>query len=514
MKQAKPIPIQHTGIVLDLPPEEVDVESWTGGANMTFRDGITERVGGYARFSDPLASPTPLYGQSLVIGADAYWIYFTVNKIYVTNGAVQTDITPVGGLTNTVAGEWSCCLLNGIPCFNNGHNPPMYWDRDTTHKALVLPGWPATARCKSLRATKYHLLALNITDGAINYGNQVWWSAGAQAGAIPQEWTPTASNDAGDVILADTPGVIVDGLGLRDTFMVYKDTSTYVMQYVAGTYVFTARLLFLTTGVLALNCVVEANGMHWMLTGTDVVRHDGQSYVSVVDKKVQKKLIQSIEPLKRSMCCVEGRILNKQVWVAIPEAGQSWLTKAYVIDVNTGDIGIRTLPNVASLAHGIVAGISTAATWDGDSNPWETDMSFWDQQSYDPSQDSLLMFDAVNSHLFNTDVIGTADGQPVHAYIERLGGMFGDFTSHKVVTAVYPRIEGQPGETLMITLGGSAWFNQPIAWGEPQEFVIGTDVCVTDIVEGRLLSVRIEGTTPSVWKVYRYAAVVATQGAF
>ncbi len=512
MKQAKPIPLHHSGIVLDFPPEEVKPECWTGGQNMVFRDGITERVGGYEAFADPLSGDGPLYGQNIIIGADSYWIYFTATKIYVTNSATHWDITPAGGLTLTNAGEWSACLLNGIPCFNNGHNPPMYWDRDTTHKALVLPGWPATARCKAIRATKYHLIALNITDGAVNYGNQVWWSSGAQAGAIPQEWTPTASNDAGDVICADTPGVIIDGLGLRDTFMVYKDTSTYVMQYVAGTYVFTTRLLFLTTGVLALNCVVESNGQHWLLTGNDVVRHDGQTFASVVDDKVQKKLIGSIEPLKRSMCCVSGRVLNKQVWIAIPETGQQWLTKAWVVDVMTGDIGLRDLPNVAALANGNVAGITAAATWEGDPNPWNVDMSFWDQQSYDPSQDSLVMFDKVNNHFYNTDTIGTNAGAPVHAYIERLAGVFGDIMSHKVVTAVFPRIEGQVGDVLTITLGGSAWFDRPIEWGEPQEFVIGQDVAVTDIVEGRLLSLRIEGNTVNVWRIYRYAVKIVQQG--
>jgi hypothetical protein len=353
---------------------------------------------------------------------------------------------------------------------------------------------------------------MNITDGPITYQNQAWWSAGAQPGTVPQEWTPTASNDAGDVILSDTPGGIVDGLGLRDTFVVYKDSSTYVMTYVAGTYVFTSRLLFLTTGALALNCVVEANGMHWVLTGTDVVRHDGQSFASIVDMKVQKKLIQAIEPSKRKMCCVQARILNKQVWVAIPEAGQQWLTKAYVIDVTNGDVGIRTLPNIASLAHGVVAQIGAAHNWDNATTTWDEDTTFWDQQTYDPTQDSLLMFDAVNSHLYNTDTIGTADGAPVHAYVERLGGPVGDFEAHKVMTGIYPRIEGQPGQVLTITLGGQPWFNFPITWGDPQEFVIGTDTFVSDIVEGRLLSVRFEGTTDNIWRVYRYAVKVAQQG--
>lgn len=512
MKQAKPIPVQHQGIVLDLPPEEVDPAHWTGGANMIFRDGITERVGGYLRYADPLPQASPLYAFNVVIGAESYWLVFYPNHVYVTNGTTHYNITPAGGLLTTTAGEWSCCLLNGIPCFNNTHNVPLYWNLNTGSLAVALPGWPSTARCKAIRATKYHLFALNITDGALNYQNQVWWSAAAQAGAIPQEWIPSANNDAGDSVLSDTPGVIIDGLALRDTFIVYKESSTYVMQYVAGTYIFTTRLLFLTTGIQALNCVVEANGLHWLLTGNDVVRHDGQNYLSVVNLKVQKKLIQSIDPNRRRLCCVEARILNKQVWVAIPEQGNQWLNKAYVIDVTTGDVGVRDLPQVASLAHGIVGNIGVNSSWNADNNAWETDVTFWDQQSFDPTQDSLLMVDAVRAHLYNVDVIGTADGAPVHAYIERLGAPVGDFSKHKVITAVTPRIEGELGDVLTFTLGGQTYFNQSIVWGDPQEFVIGQDVHVTDIVEGRLLSVRIEGTTNSPWRLYRYAIKTVDQG--
>ncbi|MNV72103.1 hypothetical protein D3C71_1651630 [compost metagenome] len=200
------------------------------------------------------------------------------------------------------------------------------------------------------------------------------------------------------------------------------------------------------------------------------------------------------------------------MWVAIPEQGNQWLNKAYVIDVTTGDVGVRSLPNVASLAHGIVGNIGVNSSWNADGNAWETDVTFWDQQSFDPTQDSLLMVDAVRAHLYNVDVIGTADGAPVHAYIERLGAPVGDFSKHKVITAVTPRIEGELGDVLTFTLGGQTYFNQSIVWGDPQDFVIGQDVHVTDIVEGRLLSVRIEGTTNSPWRLYRYAIKTVDQG--
>jgi len=512
MKQAQWEPIQHLGIVLDKPPEEVPPDVWTGGQNVSFRDGMTTRTGGWERFADPLPVPSPLYAMNVIIGPDSFWLYMTVNKVYVTDGVTHWDLTPVGGLSVSEAGDWSGCILNGIPCVNNGSDPPMYWNLSTASKLATLPGWPVGATCRALRATKYHLMALNITEGIQNYPTQVWWSAGAQAGSLPAEWTPTAANDAGDVVLGDTPGGIVDGLALRDTFIVYKEFSTYVMQYVAGQYVFTTRKLFLTTGIQALNCVVEANGLHWLFTGTDVVRHDGQNYVSVVDEKVKRTLVESIEPGKTKMCCVESRILNQQVWVCIPEANESWLTKAYIIDITSGAVGIRLLPDIAAVCRGIVADVGAGNSWNADPNPWSSDVTFWDQQSYSPTQDSMLMVDSANAHLFAVDTIDTADGQPVHAYVERLGAPLGSFISHKVVTALVPRIEGEPGDLLMISMGGQAWFGQPISWGTPQPFVIGQTVGVSDIVEGRLLSVRFEGTTNSVWKLYKYSVKYAEIG--
>lgn len=514
MKQAAYEVSKQLGIVLDRPPEEVAPENWTGGENVAFRNGFTYRVGGYSRYAEPLAAPGPLFALNVIVGAVVYWLYATATKVYATNGVTHWDLTPVGGLSPSQAGEWSGCILNGIPCLNNSRNPPMYWNLQTGTPLQTLPGWPAGALCKALRATKYHLIAMHISEGATIYPNQVWWSNGAQAGSLPTEWTPTAANDAGDVICGDTPGAIIDGMALRDGFVIYKEFSTYLMQYVAGQYVFTTRKLFLNSGIQALNCVTEDNGFHYVFTGTDVIRHDGQNFVSLVDEKVKRTLVQSINPAKKSMCSVSSRFLNRQVWVNIPEANADWLTKAYVIDVETGDIGVRTLPLVSGCWRGIVSDPGDGDGWDVDPNSWDSDPTFWDQQAYSPTQDSMLMTDPIGSHLFSVDTSELADGAPVPAFVERLGAPLGDFVAHKVVTGIVPRIEGTPGDVLTFRLGGQAFFGQPIAWGDPVPFVIGSSIAVSSIVEGRLLSLRIEGTTQGAWKLHRYAIKYAEIGQF
>lgn len=513
MKQPAYQKVKQLGVVLDVPAEETPPENWTGCQNMAFKDGYAYRTGGHKRYASPTQTP-PLFAMNVIIGVESFWIYCGATQVWVTNGVTHWNITPAGGLSTTQPGEWTGCMINGIPCLNNQHNPPFYWALNTSVPAVTLPGWPAAARCKALRASKYHLFALNIIDGPNQYPDQLWWSAGAQAGNVPQEWVPTAANDAGDVILADTPGHIVDGLGLRDVFMVYKEYAVHILQYVAGQFVWTQRKLFTTIGVQGLNCVVEAAGFHWVFTGTDVVRHDGQNLDSVVDEKVKETLVKSIEPSRRGLCQVVERQLGQQVWVCIPEANQQWQTKAYIIDVVAGDIGIRLLPNLAGVFRGIVADPGTGNAWDTDPDSWDSDPTFWNQQSYSITDDSLLMVDNVNSRLYSVDTSDTADGAMISSYLERLSAPLGAFEVRKLVTRLVPRIDGVQGDVIMITMGGQSYFHQPIRWGTPQPFVIGQSISVDDIVEGRLVSVRFEGTTQGSWRLYQYAVRYVEQGEF
>jgi hypothetical protein len=318
--QTQYIKNKHLGVIQDLAPEEVPPEHWTRVINVSFPDGDSRRREGYAQYSPALpADQEPFYGGS-VTGTNGinYWVWMTNNQVWVTDGDTHTEITPAGGLLDTDPGTWTFTVLGGIPVFNNPVNPPMYWDLNTANPALILPGWPANTTCLSMRAVKYHLVALNITEASINYPSQVWWSEGAQAGAIPQEWVPTAENDAGDAIIGDSAGAIVDAFPLRDQLVIYKNSSTYTMQYVAGQYVYAFRKLFPTVGMQSLNCACEIEGRQVVFTGEDVIMHDGQNFESMVDHKVQRTLVDSVDKDKIGLCNVVARVVDRQVWVCLP----------------------------------------------------------------------------------------------------------------------------------------------------------------------------------------------------
>jgi len=506
----------HWGIVTDIPPEEVSPDRWTGGSNVQFQEQASRRCGGYEKFADPLLPGGPLFALNVIFGAVTYWIYCSDTGVFITDGSLHWDITPPAGLLPVKAGDWTGTILNGIAVINNGRNAPMYWDFNTANPVQTLPGWPPGATCRAIRSFKYHLFALGIFDGGTDKPDTLWWSAGAEPGAIPQEWTPSPSNDAGDMVLADAPGVIVDGMSLRDTFIVYKDFSTYALTYVAGQYVYTQRKLFLTTGLQAKNCIAEINGQHWVFTGTDVIKHDGQNAVSVVQDKVKQQLVGSINPDKTGMCCVTQRTKNNQFWVAIPETGNDHLTKAYVIHTLTGDVGIRELPGVDFIARGIVNIRAGDISWDGDTTPiaWDADTGMWDQQNYSPTEDSILWCDATDAALWSVDTSGSADGQPIYAYLERQSLPTNDNILRAFVTRVIPRLDGQQGEVIQIRTGGQAFFGQPITWSEPQDFTIGESVACDFQTEGRLISVRFEASTMRQWILHSYTLEIVDLGLF
>lgn len=504
---------KHSGIVTDLPPEEVAPINWTGGSNVQFQETATVRVGGYEAFADIILGTAPLFTLSVIVGPNAYWIYCSTTHVYVTDGQNHWNITPAAGLTPCELGDWTATILNGIPVLNNTLDAPFYWDLHTGNKCLALPGWPAGATCKVIRSFKYHLFALNIFDGS-EQPNTLWWSESAVPGAIPQEWTPTPENDAGDMTLADTPSGIVDGLPLRDNLIIYKDYATYALSYVAGQYVYTQRKLFLTSGLQSANCVTEINGEHWAFTGTDLIRHDGQNYVSVVQNKVKRDLVDSIEPSKLKAVCVTARHRNQQIWVGIPTAGKSFLNKAFVINIVSGDIGTRELPNVAFLARGVVNPGNHNISWESDNQPWDEDITFWDQQNYSPTEDSILMAGGSQIKLWSVDSDDLANGQPMHAYVERLSLPTNDNILRTLVTRVAPRLKGTPGDVINISVGGQDFFDQPIAWSPPQPFTIGSSVAINCQVEGRLISVRFEGTTSGKWTVFSYKLAIVDLGLY
>ena len=157
---------------------------------------------------------------------------------------------------------------------NAGASSPVFWGTSPGSPAEVLTNWPAGAKCGALRPHTNYLMALDYTDELANpFPQLIKWSDAAEPGTIPQEWAPAPSNQAGSVSCAATPGAVVDGLTLRQQFIVYKQSSTFSLDFIGGQFIFGLRLLFANIGALSRNCVVEFEGKHAVLSDGDFIVH-------------------------------------------------------------------------------------------------------------------------------------------------------------------------------------------------------------------------------------------------
>jgi hypothetical protein len=110
--------------------------------------------------------------------------------------------------------------------------------------------------CRSMRAFRTFLVALYVQKAGVNYPRLVKWSTEASTQTTPTSWNETDSTvDAGEYELADTKGDILDGLQLRDAFMIYKEDATYSMQFVGVPFIFSFRQLSPTIGAISQRTV-------------------------------------------------------------------------------------------------------------------------------------------------------------------------------------------------------------------------------------------------------------------
>src|SRR5205807_2105214 len=153
------------------------------------------------------------------------------------------------------------------------------------------------------------------------------------------------------------------------------------------------------------------------------------------------------------------------------EAGSTTPNLALVWNYKDRTVSLRDIPNLNHAAYGPVE-TGLAQPWDGDSSPWASDITQWNASEFTPDAARALMA-SNDQKLFLLDSSTTFDGVLPAAYLERRGLSFGEPESLKLIRGVRPRIAGNPGETVIVRVGGA---NDPYTdpvYGPPMTHVIG-----------------------------------------
>lgn len=508
------------GVIKDIAASELPPNAWSDAKNIRFLDGSALQFLGHGQvYQSPPAAPQ--YMLQANVGPDRYWLYATADKQYAvsntTGASVHTDITHATARSGTV-NRWSGFVFGGVPVLNAGDGKaPMYWNQNLANKFVDLPAWPANTSCRVLRQYKNLMIALNITKGSINLPFMVKWSNLAVAGSLPSTWDEAdATQDAGEFDLTEGQDPIVDGLGLKDSFIVYKESSTWAIDYIGGAFILKSRKVSGMSGLLNMNCAVDFDSglqnLHFVVTGSDIVIHDGYSAQSVLDKRARRFFFQNIDvENKGKVFCFKNPFLN-EIFVAYPSIGATSCTKALVYNYVDKTVSFRDIPEVTHAAYGPVDN-SLAGNWNQDADPWDTDLTAWNGPDYTPDT-ARVMMGTETAKLFLLDASSSFDGALPDSYLERAGLSFDAPERYKLITGVRPRITGNRGGTVVVKVGASELPDGDPEWIDEMTYTIGETVKLDCFASGRYLAIRFETGSAFNWRMDGYSLEVFDSGEF
>lgn len=502
----------RAGVIKDLSKHELPIEAWTDADNMRFLDGYCQQFLGHGSAYGN-ASVIPYHVLAVNVGNARYWLYAGEKKIYATTisggSAVHTNLTrQTAGVDVDYSGVpnlWTSTLLSGIPIFNAGNliDPPQRWNLNTANRMVTLDNWPANTYCKAMRTYRNFLIALNVTKSGTNYPFMVKWSSPAAPGAVPSTWDPSdATQDAGENDLAESNGAIIDGLQLRDSFMIYKEDSVWRMSYIGGAPVFAFQKVLGVSGALNRNCIVEIDGFHFVLTGSDVIVHDGQNATSILDKQARRALFQDfdVQSIDRSFV-VKNPFLN-EVLVCYASVGNSIPNRALVWNYRDRTVSYRDIPNLHHASYGTIDS-ALGDVWDSDGDPWNSDLTMWNGPGFTPNTTRVLMA-SNDQKLYLLDSSATYDGVKPEWFLERSGLSLGAPEKIKLIRAIRLRVTGNIGETVYIEVGASTDpYTDPV-YMDSMTHIIGETVSCDCLVTGRYIALKISSGTSYFTRIDSY----------
>lgn len=508
----------QSGIIKDIAAHELPPPMWSDARNMRFKDGRAVRTGGSQQvFGTPTVVP---YWIMFAYGAsNAFWMYSDLEKVYATDGSAHADITRASGGDYTATEErlWDGGILSGIPVITNGVDKPQFWSPVSLGTDLQdLTNWLPDDRCRVIKPFKNFLVAGNIIRSGVQFPHMVKWSHPAAPGALPSTWDHTVTtNLAGERDLGDSfPGGILDMRQLRDILVIYKDNTTWGMQFIGGQEVMRTYMILAHSGILSGFCVAEIHEgrAHVVGTADDMLVFDGQTTTSVVDKKIKQFIIDTLEgnqsSAKRSFMYVDEK--NSEAWYCIPEPGSVWPNIAIVWNFRDSTIGIRELPLGTSLiASGVVT--DTSSVWNEDSEFWDDDSSVWDQVTFRTSFFNPVSSSPLLNKIMQLDVGQQFDGVDYTSYLERTdialvgqdrltGNFKADLENRKLLKRIWPKMK--PGSSsITVTVGTQDKVGGSVTWATPQTFDPSTQQYLDNSVAGLLLAVRMESSVQGEYSI-------------
>lgn len=495
------------GIIKDVPPYSLPPEAWSDGQNVRVKEGSIQKFLGHKSVFGTVQI-APHWMIPVQTASTYFWIYMSLLKAFVTDGTTHTDLTRAtgGDYTGTADDGWNGVVMGGIPIINNGVDDPQMWKPvQTSQKLQLLSNWPANTKAKVIRSYKTHVIALGITKTSTVFPRLVKWSHPAAFNDIPSSWDETDDTlDAGEYELADTRGDIIDGLQLRDAFLIYKDDGIWGMQYIGAPFIFRFYKISATIGALSRRCIAEFENHHFVFGVDDCFITDGQTIKSVLNDRHRRAVYNDIDSANFARSYVVNNIILNEIWACYPSNGSSFPDRALVWNWKDDTLAVRDIPQSAFIAYGIVDDNAESKVWDAAAQaiPWDTYPGVWNQKQFNPTVHRLLMAGTNVTKLFIGDETNQEDTVNMISRIERTGLKFGSTQKNKYCKAVYLYMEATGAVDIFV--GSQMFPEEAITWEGPFPFDPRTQRKIDCRVTGKLLGLKVESNTNIDWKLNGY----------
>lgn len=502
------------GILTDPDPFDLPVQAFSDGVNVSFRDGRVQRAPVFRTAATLDADPRHVVTLSDVTDVDNIFVAYKNGQVHKWTFAAEVDQSPSGYVDSDAETPYTSCELQSVLYINRSDREP--WSllpADTEFDELA--NWTSTWRCAALRTYNDALIALNVTKGGAASPKMVKTSSIAEFGLEPTSWDHTTpGTNATENTLGKLKAPLVDGLGLRDSFILYTTKETWVMQATGDVDVYAYRPLFSDAGMINQNCGVEVDNVHYVFGTNDIWMHDGNSKRSIVDGRVRKRIFSSINAAKASQCFVTHNPFLKTIsfnYVASTPlssfiASDMGCNYAAVYHLEGGVWSFEDRPYVFASSQ---SALTNNLTWATVSATWASIGGTWADLEDGLKKATLYVGGASSGHglsdkLYCQDLFGEGSqftlnvdedaSRPLQLFRDGidLDEVGVDLRGYKQINAVYPqgRVDLE-GDLMEFSFGAADGFNEAAVFSDYQTFN-GRDLYKVDFRDsGRYLSMRL-----------------------
>jgi len=224
------------------------------------------------------------------------------------------------------------------------------------YAAFPLTGWIAGTTAQRLLTYNNRIIALNgdgSYTGSENLGNVslIWSTPIAALGTLTGiDFVARSTNSAGDDIVTETVGEILDAAELGEYLIVYKEDSVLQYQDTGDPLYLVGRLLFDDDGLYSPGCFADiGDGKHFVVGNYGIYLHDGGPNKENISRgRIESALYNDVDENTRDRAFVFHHTSDKEVWVCYSSTNRTGVTtgcdKAFCYNYKNNTWYKRDLP--------------------------------------------------------------------------------------------------------------------------------------------------------------------------